>query len=219
MSDQIDPKVLAALLRKPEGEGGIKVAEMLNKTNRYITSFTYRCLEPKDGQTILEIGFGNGILMPELMGLASNLKVYGVDFAADMVLEAKKYLKEQLENGLVHLSEASVENLPFAENTFDSACSINTLYFWPEPLENSREVLRVLKPGGKVFIGIRPKEDAKKVPATQFGFQLYERQEAMELLENTGFADVHIKEQTDPPVEFKGEMKVFDSWVVIGTKP
>ncbi len=216
--EQIDPKELAALLRKPKGEKGIKVAEMLNATNIHITNFTYNSMALEDGQHILEIGFGNGKLMPELLKRNQSLTLTGVDFAEDMVAQGEILLKNYIESGHINLAVASVEALPFEDNYFDAICTINTLYFWPEANECCKEVLRVLKPGGRVYIGIRPKGDAQKVPATQFGFTLYEKKEAIALLESAGFKEVHVEEQTDPPVEFSGEQKIFDSWVVIGTK-
>ena len=217
-NQEIDPKELAALLRKPEGEKGIKVAEMLNSTNIHITKFIYESMELEDGQHVLEIGFGNGKLMPELLKLNKSVKLTGVDFAEDMVAQGKIILENYIRSGQISLSVASVEALPFEDNHFDAVCTINTLYFWPEAKECCKEVLRVLKPGGSIYIGIRPKGDAKKVPATQFGFTLYEKKDAIALLESAGFKEVHIEEQTDPPIEFRGEQKIFNSWVVIGTK-
>ncbi|MFN6943329.1 MAG: class I SAM-dependent methyltransferase [Cytophagaceae bacterium] len=219
MTQKTDPKELAANLRKPEGEYGRKVAEMLNNTNRYITGFTYATINPEDGQHILEIGFGNGRLMPELLNKASNIKLTGIDFSMDMVEEGQEILKEHIDRGDIELLHASVESLPFGNDTFDAICTINTLYFWPDPLENAKEILRVLKPGHRVFIGIRPKKEAEKIPATKFGFTLYEQQDAIDLLEKAGFENVTIKEQSDPPIEFNGEKHVLKSWVIIGDKP
>ncbi|WMJ73009.1 class I SAM-dependent methyltransferase [Cytophagaceae bacterium ABcell3] len=219
MTDQPDPKEIAALLRKPEGEKGLKMAELLNDTNRYITEFTYLNVNPKNKQTILEIGFGNGKLMPELLSKAEGLKLIGVDFSEDMVAEGKRILCQYIENGEIELYEASVESLPFREESFDSVCSINTLYFWPDPVSNVQEILRVLKPGAKVYLGIRPKEEAEKLPATKYGFQLYSKDEAMGLLEQAGFENVELMEQTDLPVQFNGESKILRSWVFIGQKP
>lgn len=219
MEQQIDPKVLAALLRKPEGENGIMVAEKLNETNVHITNFTYDCVAPREGQTILEIGFGNGKLMPALFDKAKNFKLVGIELSEDMINVGNTFLISWIRNGLIELLPASVENMPFEDNTFDAVCTINTLYFWPDPINDAKEVLRVLKPGGKVFIAIRPKKVAEKLPATQYGFQLYENDEAMELLRNASFKNVHIESQLDRPVEFNGEMQSFESWVVIGSKP
>jgi ubiquinone/menaquinone biosynthesis C-methylase UbiE len=215
---QPDPQLLAAHLKKPEGEFGIKVAAMLNNTNRFITAFTYDCVNPTSGQIILEIGFGNGKLMPELLQRASDIKLFGIDFSEEMVMQGKEILKPWIEQRQIQLIIASVENIPFDDNYFDTVATINTLYFWPNPLNDAKEILRVLKPGGKVCIGIRPKEEAKKVPATQYGFQLYDKEEAIGLLQMAGFEKVRIVSQQDPPFEFNGKMLSMESWVIVGNK-
>ena len=216
--EQLNPEELAALLKKPEGANGIKVAEMLNGTNIHITSFTYDSMNLKDGENILEIGFGNGKLMPKLLDKAKSLKLFGVDFSRNMVEQGKAILKEYINNGHINLLAASVEKLPYEDDYFDAVCTINTLYFWPDAVACCMEVQRVLKPAGKVYIGIRPKEDAQKIPETQYGFTLYNKTEALKLLKKAGFKEVLIKMQTDPPIDLSGETKIFNSLVVIGTK-
>ncbi len=216
--EQLDPKELAALLRKPEGEKGIKVAEMLSNTNIHITNFTYNSMDIKDGDTILEIGFGNGKLMPQLLKKGNSIRLIGVDFAKEMVEQGNQILENYIQNGQIELLQASVESLPFEDHYFDAICTINTLYFWPDAVNCCKEVKRVLKPGGQIHVGIRPKEEAEKLPATQYGFTLYDHSEAIQLLENVGFQDVEIIEQGDPPIEFNGEIKSFRSWVVKGRK-
>jgi ubiquinone/menaquinone biosynthesis C-methylase UbiE len=217
-NQQPDPQLLAAQLRKPEGEFGIKVAEMLNNTNQFITAFTYDCVNPASGEVILEIGFGNGKLMPQLLQKSSDIKLFGIDFSEEMVMQGKKNLKSWIEKEEIQLVTASVENMPFDDNYFDKIATINTLYFWPNPLNDAKEVLRVLKPGGKICIGIRPKEEAKKVPATKYGFQLYDQEEAIGLFQKAGFENVRIMSHQDPPFEFNGKMLTMESWVIVGNK-
>ena len=218
MNEEIDPELLATHLRKPEGEIGMKVAEVLNSTNRYITRFTYKCCQPNSGHQILEIGFGNGVLMPALLKMASDISLVGIDFSKDMVDLGDKLLRSYVDKKEIELIHASVEALPFSDNCFNTICTINTLYFWPDPIENAKEVLRVLKPEGKMCIGIRPKQEIEVLPISQFGFQLYEENEAIELLKSAGFKNVHIQSQQDPPVEFGGEEMNLTSWVVMGVK-
>jgi SAM-dependent methyltransferase len=45
-------------------------------------------------------------------------------------------------------------DLPFAENTFDAVVSRFGVMFFPSPIEGVREMLRVLKPGGRVAIAV-----------------------------------------------------------------
>ncbi len=188
------------------------------RQHQFITEFTYDCINPITGQHILEIGFGNGKLMPSLLKKADALTFTGIDFSEDMVNAGTTLLEPWISRNEIELHHASIEEMPFVDAFFDGVCTINTLYFWPEPVSNAKEVLRVLKPNGRVCIGIRPKRVAETVPATQFGFKLYEDDEAADLLSVAGFRNVEVRTQTDPPVMFDGKETHFESVVLIGTK-
>jgi ubiquinone/menaquinone biosynthesis C-methylase UbiE len=57
-----------------------------------------------------------------------------------------------LKEGRVALQQASVSQLPFAENTFDLVTAVETQYYWPDLLGDMREILRVLRPGGTLIV-------------------------------------------------------------------
>jgi ubiquinone/menaquinone biosynthesis C-methylase UbiE len=214
-----DPKELARQLRKPEGEAGIEVAARLNSTNVHITLHTYACAQPKNNHRVLEIGFGNGKLMPLLLKAAPDLSVSGIDFSATMVEEAKQHLRDEIDRKKIEIKLGTASAIPYPDNTFDSVCTINTIYFWENPLRDAGEVLRVLKPGGKVFIGIRPKAEAEGMAFTKYGFTLYHPDEAVELLRKAGFLNAHVIEKKDPPVVFNNVERLLTSCCIIGTKP
>lgn len=44
------------------------------------------------------------------------------------------------------------EQLPFADGTFDAVLSLNVLEHVKDPFQAAREIMRVLKPGGEVFV-------------------------------------------------------------------
>ncbi len=47
---------------------------------------------------------------------------------------------------------ASVQQLPFPDSAFDLATAFETHYYWPDRPAAFREILRVLKPGGKLVV-------------------------------------------------------------------
>jgi SAM-dependent methyltransferase len=57
-----------------------------------------------------------------------------------------------LENRLSAVVGAA-ESLPFPDNTVDLVVSRGSIFFWDDPVKGLREVQRVLRPGGKAFIG------------------------------------------------------------------
>ncbi len=218
MSEAIDPQFLANQLRKPEGEFGQQLADELNKTNKHLTLLTYKQLNLQQTESVLEIGFGNGKLVPELLNINPNITINGIDFSEEMVQEAKLHNQQDVEQGKMFFETADLSTIPYSDNYFDCICTINTLYFWNDPANDILELKRVLKSGGKVAIGIRPKEEMKNLPFVNFGFQLYSKEEAMTLLEKAGFKTVSYHENLDPEFEFQGKTYQLTSLVITGIK-
>ena len=47
----------------------------------------------------------------------------------------------------------SAESLPFPDDTVDLVVSRGSIFFWDDPIKGLQEVHRVLRPGGKAYIG------------------------------------------------------------------
>jgi SAM-dependent methyltransferase len=65
-------------------------------------------------------------------------------------------LKSARENGLADRISAVVgaaEALPFPDNSVDFVVSRGSIFFWDDQAKGLREVYRVLRPGGKAYIG------------------------------------------------------------------
>jgi ubiquinone/menaquinone biosynthesis C-methylase UbiE len=116
-----------------------------------------------------------------------------VDFSQDAVKVCTKCFASLIRSGIIDLHYANVEELPFDPNTFTKACTVNTIYFWPNPLEALHEIHRVLKEDGKLVVCFSPRtvmENRGKV--IQQGFRLYEPEEVNALLIEAGFCDVRL---------------------------
>ena len=166
----LTPKELAEHLRQPNGETGTQVGLQMNKSNRHICLNSYQILNPQNGNQVLEIGMGNGFFVNNLINMANNLKYTGVDFSATMVKEANLLNKELIDKGTVIFEEASIDKLPFEDNSFDSITTVNTLYFWPQPTNNAKELSRVLRPNGKLLIAYRSKDCMDQLELAKHGF-------------------------------------------------
>jgi SAM-dependent methyltransferase len=106
------------------------------------------------GQTVLDVAMGPGepaLTIADLVGNAG--KIVGTDFVAEMVQAARG---EARRRGLNNASfeTASGEKLPFADNTFDAAVSRFGVMFFPSPMAGVQEILRVLKPGGRLAMAV-----------------------------------------------------------------
>ncbi|MFT7611732.1 MAG: ubiquinone/menaquinone biosynthesis C-methylase UbiE [Parvicellaceae bacterium] len=137
--------------------------------------------------------------------MARNLKYTGVDFSPTMGKEANLINKAMIATESVIFREASIEKLPFKDNSFDSITTTNTLYFWPHPISNIRELLRVLKPKGKLLIAYRSKSWIDQLEIAKYRFEKYENQDVENLLHNSGFKNISTQTIKEPDLEFEGK--------------
>ena len=137
-------------------------------------------LDPRPGERVLDLGFGGGGLIGELLR-AGSVPV-GVDISEDMIERARRRFPG------VELHRASAERLPLADGSVDKAASLNSLYFWPGPEGAIAELARVLRPGGRLLLVFEPAEELKKWPGHRHGFRLFEVAEVRALIEQAGFA-------------------------------
>ncbi len=208
------PKMMAAQLRQPSGMMAKKVGERMNAANRYLYEATWRALQLRDGMSVLEIGFGNGLFFPELAAKAKDLKLTGLDFSLAMMKEAKTRNTELVKHGTLALHFGSSDRMPFADASFDRVYCINVVYFWEDPATHLREVKRVLKPGGQFVAALRTKATMETMAFTRYGFTKYDQAEWEAVLRTNGFNTIHTERLQEPEIEFEGGHYTPESLVV-----
>lgn len=192
---KLAPAEMAQLLGKPEGEAGSAIGEMLNRTNLGITEAVYRRLHLRHANRVLEIGFGNGKLLPALLALADSITYVGFDIAATMVAEAAAFNAELVASGRASFHLGSVEALPCADESFHRVFAINVFYFWPDPVRALSEMRRVLRPDGvSIVAAVAPSIAATASFAREeFGFRLRDAETISALHREAGFGRVDIE--------------------------
>ena len=185
------PHFIARQLAHPKGISGRIIAALMNRRNAKLNGFTVRQLDVKESDRVLEIGFGGGVALQELMGLAGF--VCGIDRSAAMVERAKVRWSKAVATGAAEFQEGCVETLPFRSSSFDKVCTVNTVYFWKKLGPGFAEMYRVLSSGGRVAVGFLPKEwmDRMGMPADIFTSRTAE--EVVGVLNDVGFRDFHVK--------------------------
>lgn len=193
---------LAAQLRCPDGENGLKVGEMMNFTNSNIIHKTIKSLDLKDNDAILEIGPGNGVHVKDILSTNKSVIYTGIDISGTMVAEAQK-LNEGLPNVSFHLTDG--EHIPFGDNNFTKIFTDNTIYFWSQPKAYANEIVRVLQPGGLISIGFIPKSTMQKIPFAKYGFTLYDTEAVTALLTAAGLEVQNVLAETEMVMSNSGE--------------
>jgi ubiquinone/menaquinone biosynthesis C-methylase UbiE len=199
------PEYFADQLRNPSGVfGRVVMSRFFDRSSRAINQLTMRSLTLAPTDRVLEVGFGAGDLIAHMAPVVREGLVAGVDVSPDMVAVGAKRLASLVKSGRVELRCASVEALPYEDGHFTKACTVNTIYFWPEPEVALEELRRVLRPGGTLVIGFSPAEAMRKMPKrlTEHGFTLYEPEEMRRLLEHAGFGGIGMAPGSGPRGEF-----------------
>lgn len=178
-------KILAQHLANPQGEKGIEIGEMMNATNIGMTLESIRTLLIEDHESILEIGHGNADHLKHILSLAKGLKYTGIDISETMHLEAKRLNHEFEDQAEFVLYEGKV--LPFPDKTFDKIFTVNTVYFWKDPVGFLNEIYRVLKDEGTFALTFGQRDFMEKLPFTAYNFKLYNNDEMEELVSQSHF--------------------------------
>jgi ubiquinone/menaquinone biosynthesis C-methylase UbiE len=101
---------------------------------------------------VLDVGCGGGRTVEKLARFAAGGRVYGIDYAEGSIIVSRKHNAGLIKSGRVVIEKASVSQLPFPNDGFDLVTAIETQYYWPDLEGDMREILRVLRPAGKLVI-------------------------------------------------------------------
>ena len=174
---------IAKQFANPRGIGGHIVMTVMNRQNAQMYETTERLLRPQAGDTVLDIGCGNGAMM-ERIAHRCDCRLIGTDISSDVLKSAKHRLKGKD----VELLWCPVDDMPIENATVDKALTINTLYFWEDLASGFAEIARALKPGG-LFIGTHyTNQSLESYSHTQFGYRMHAESEVLSAAQSAGFA-------------------------------
>jgi ubiquinone/menaquinone biosynthesis C-methylase UbiE len=100
---------------------------------------------------ILDLGVGPGLLSVEIFRKKPQATIIGIDPLIKMLQLAKDNIKNvhfQTFEPVIGVSE----NIPLKSSTIDVIVSRFSLPYWDQPNKSFEEMMRVLKPGGKVIL-------------------------------------------------------------------
>ena len=135
--------------RRPGGLFGRFVMRIVfDQGNAFLNSFVSDLMSVQTDDRIIEIGSGTGKLIHEMAKKMETGFIEGVDFSNVMVSVAKKRNKHNIAKGKVKILEGNFDEMPFEKESFTKACSINTIYFWPEPKLTAKKIIFTLSSCG-----------------------------------------------------------------------
>lgn len=195
-------RLIARQLRFPKGIAGHVIAILMNKHNATMNYFVIDHLQLQPGHKVLDIGFGGGATLPLLAEAVNHGKAWGLEISDAMLSSARWRYRLLIHDGQLELTKGVVDKMPYPDELFDRICTVNTLYFWPDPITAIKEIFRVTRTGGRIALGFRPEETRKIMSFTRHGFTFYSRGEVEDLLRLGGFTEVSFDEGRDARLGF-----------------
>lgn len=201
--------------RSPQGDYGRMMLADMNDHHTPVTEWGLSFLHiendlenPSDDRSgknvaLLDIGCGGGATLRRLAEMAPEGMIRGIDYSEISVQESTSFNQNLVDSGRMEILFGSVEQMPFPNHSFDGITTVESFYFWPDPLENLKEVRRVLKPGGTFLLiadiyGGYDFDEHTKENIRKFNLFNPTPEEFEQLLVNAGFQNVqiHLKEGT-----------------------
>ncbi|KFC22908.1 class I SAM-dependent methyltransferase [Chryseobacterium sp. FH1] len=207
-------KILAQQLSNPEGEIGKDVAKMMNETNISMTKETIKALHLMDNDKVLEFGHGNAGHLSYLLDFAENINYTGLEISETMKVEAEDNNPKYLSKAKFQLYDGN--KIPFGNESFDKIMTVNTIYFWKNPVEFLNEVYRVLNEHGSFVLTFATKDFMKTLPFTT-DFKLYNYEDVELLISQTNFKRM-IKSDKEELIASKTGEQVKREYIVLTIK-
>jgi len=112
-----------------------------------------RLLQPKDDDMVLDVAAGTGEPGLTIASLLKSGKVISTDLAEGMLeVACENAAKRGIHNFETRVCD--VCELPFPDNTFDAVSCRFGFMFFPDMLLAAQEMVRVLKPGGRIATSV-----------------------------------------------------------------
>ena len=196
-----EEKELIINARKPVGELGDKLLDRMNESHESLAQWGVSHLDISKDDVILDIGCGGGVNVERFLKMTEN-KVYGLDYSEIAVEKSKKLNQDAIDEGRCEVIQGSVSELPFEDNTFDIVTGFETVYFWPDFVNDCKEVRRVLKDDGIMFIcneAIPDEEDERQKELIDLlDMKIFSEDEFDEYLREAGFSDIICFSKSGP---------------------
>lgn len=165
------PEFVARQSALPSGLLGRLIGHVMARETVAVNEAAVELLDLRSTDDVLEVGFGHGATIARVAAAVSGGRVSGVDPSPEMCAMASRRNRRAIEAGRVALRQASAEDLPFPEASFDKVLLVHTVYFWTELAPAFGEIARVLRPAGCVVVAHRTDASAARdFPAAIYRF-------------------------------------------------
>jgi SAM-dependent methyltransferase len=148
---------LRAQFAHPRGVWGSLVGHIMALANARANQWLLEQLEVRPTDRVLDIGSGPGVGVKLATRLAYDGVAIGIDPSETMLRQAIRRNASLISDGKVELHLAPASSIPFHDAFVDRIMSFNTIQFVDDLDTDLREMHRVLRPSGRIAIGLQPR--------------------------------------------------------------
>ena len=174
--------------KKPSGIVGQVIAKIWTSYFKKLSLWTIKQTTIIDNSRVLEIGYGGGSTIKNLLALNKHLEIHGIDISKESYQVAKRINSDAIQNGDVHLRIGNVDALPYQNDYFDLVFAIQTHIFWDDLKKGFLEIYRVMSTHSTLIIACEKEKINYHMPE-------YTATHALDnILKNVGFAKIEVRQ-------------------------
>lgn len=186
-----------ALFGVPHGPLGRVGARLLARKGSFYRAMAAE-LDLRPDDALLDVGCGSAGLLVEQASHVSY--VAGLDASEIQVEMARRRLADRIAAGTAEIVLGDAAALPWEDGRFSVVASLDTMKFIPDPEAALREMVRVLRPGGRAVVTV---SDAANLTVGStdrsgtldaWGMWRWSDADARRITEEAGFVDVTVSE-------------------------
>lgn len=174
--------------QKPSGLIGRVITKIWSFYFKKLSLWAIKQTTISDNYRILEIGYGGGSTIKNLLALNKNLEIHGIDISKESYRTAQRVHSDSIRKGSVQLKIGNVENMPYQSNYFDRIFAIQTHIFWKDIKKSFQEVYRVMSSNSTLIIA----SEKEKIHYHMTDYRT--SHEFSQLLTSIGFSKIEEKQ-------------------------
>lgn len=120
------------------------------------TRLPIEALQWRPNEAVIDIGCGTGASLRHLLGYVPRGRLIGVEPNPTMLAIAQDQTEHAGDAEHIKFHRAAAEHLPFDRASIDTALVLSSFHHWQNQEQGLTEVLRVLKPSGRLVLCEEP---------------------------------------------------------------